>query len=87
VGNFKIVNKLINPPWFKAGAVVPPESPDNILGSRWMGFNLTGYGIHGTTEEETIGRQITQGCVRMTNSEVEELFAIVPTGTEVTIVD
>ncbi|MFH1678903.1 MAG: L,D-transpeptidase family protein [Candidatus Omnitrophota bacterium] len=87
VGIFKIVNKLVRPPWFKAGAMVPPESPDNILGSHWMGFDLAGYGIHGTTEPQTLGQQITQGCVRMSNSEVEELYAIVPVGTEVTIVD
>lgn len=86
-GTFKINNKLVNPTWFKAGAVVPPESPDNILGSRWMGFDLPGYGIHGTTEPQTLGQQITQGCIRMSNSDAEELFAIVPTGTEVTIVD
>jgi lipoprotein-anchoring transpeptidase ErfK/SrfK len=87
VGNFKIVNKLINPTWFKAGAVVPPESPENILGTRWMGFNLAGFGIHGTTEPQALGQQVTQGCVRMLNAEVEELYTIVPLGTEVTIVD
>ena len=87
IGNFKIVNKLVNPTWFSEGTAIPPESPDNILGTRWMGFNLDDYGIHGTTEDETIGQQITRGCIRMSNSDVEELFVIVPTGTEVTIVD
>ncbi len=87
VGKFRIVNKLVNPVWFKAGAVVPPESPDNILGSRWMGFDLPGYGIHGTNQNETIGQQVTQGCIRMLNSDVEELFIIIPRGTEVIIVD
>jgi len=87
VGNFKIVNKLENPTWFKAGTVVPSGSPDNILGTRWLGINLTGYGIHGTTEPQNLGKQVTQGCVRMKNSEVEELYIIVPVGTEVTIVD
>ena len=87
VGNFKIINKLTHPTWFKAGAVVAPNTPDNVLGSRWMGFDLPGYGIHGTTEPDNLGKQITQGCVRMSNSEVEELYAIVPVGTEVTIVD
>ena len=87
VGNFKIINKLVNPTWHKPGAVVPPESPDNILGSRWMGINREQYGIHGTTEPQTLGQQITQGCVRMSNSDVEELFSIVPVGTEVTIID
>ena len=87
VGTFKITSKLINPTWFKAGAVIAPESPENVLGSRWMGFDLPSYGIHGTIEPESIGKQITEGCVRMTNRDVEELFALVPMGTEVTIVD
>jgi lipoprotein-anchoring transpeptidase ErfK/SrfK len=87
VGNFKIVNKLTNPTWFKAGAVVPASSPENILGTRWMGFDLAGYGIHGTTEPQFLGKQVTAGCVRMANSEVEELYTIVPVGTEVSIVE
>lgn len=87
IGKFKIVNKLLNPTWFRPGAVIPPDSPENILGSRWMGFDLADYGIHGTTEPQTLGQQITKGCVRMSNSDVEELFAIVPVGTEVVIVD
>jgi lipoprotein-anchoring transpeptidase ErfK/SrfK len=87
VGTFKITNKLINPTWFKAGAVVPAESPENILGTRWLGFNLPGYGIHGTTVPQSLGKQLTQGCVRMSNPNVEELYTIVPIGIEVTIVD
>ncbi|MBF0619603.1 MAG: L,D-transpeptidase family protein [Candidatus Omnitrophica bacterium] len=87
VGSFKITTKLENPVWFKAGAAIPPESPDNVLGTRWMGFNVEGYGIHGTVEPDKIGQQVTAGCVRMRNAEVEELYKILPRGTEVTIVD
>ena len=87
LGTFKITNKLINPTWFKAGAVVAAGSPENILGTRWLGFNLPGYGIHGTTDPKSLGKQVTEGCVRMLNSDVEELYSIVPVGTEVTIVD
>ncbi len=87
VGSFKIVTKLENPVWFKAGAVIPPESPDNVLGTRWLGFNLEGYGIHGTVEPDKIGQQVTAGCVRMRNDDVEELYKVVPRGTEVTVVD
>jgi len=43
VGEFTIENKLINPTWYRAGAVVPPDSPENILGTRWMGFTVPGY--------------------------------------------
>ena len=87
VGTFKITNKLVNPVWYTVGAVVPPESPENILGSRWLGISEPGYGIHGTRDPSSIGEQVTKGCVRMRNVEVEELYAIVPVGTEVTIID
>lgn len=87
VGTFKIINKLVNPTWFKAGTVIPASSPENILGSRWLGFNMPEYGIHGTTNPQSLGKQATQGCVRMSNSDVEELYDIVPVGAEVTIVD
>lgn len=87
VGTFKITNRLPNPTWFKAGAVVPAGSSENVLGTRWLGFDLPGYGIHGTTDPQSLGKQVTQGCVRMSNSEVEELYTIVPVGTEVTVVD
>jgi len=87
VGNFKIISKLVNPTWFKAGAVVPSGSPENVLGTRWMGIDKPSYGIHGTIEPQTLGQQVTQGCVRMSNHDVEELYTIVPAGTEVVIVD
>ena len=87
VGTFKIVNKLPHPTWFKAGAVVPPQSAQNVLGTRWMGFDLSGYGIHGTTEPKELGKQVTQGCVRLSNADVEELYSIVPVGTEVMVME
>jgi lipoprotein-anchoring transpeptidase ErfK/SrfK len=87
VGVFKITDKLINPTWYKAGAVVAPESAKNELGTRWMGITAKGYGIHGTVEPEKLGQQITAGCVRMKNEEVEELYSLIPAGTEVTIQD
>jgi lipoprotein-anchoring transpeptidase ErfK/SrfK len=87
VGKFKIISKLVDPVWFNRGVVVPPESPANVLGTRWMGFDIPGYGIHGTVQPDAIGQQVTAGCVRMRNEEVEELYSIVPLGTEVVIVD
>ena len=87
MGTFRIVNKIMDPVWYTEKAVVPAESPENVLGSRWMGFNLAGYGIHGTVSPEKIGQQATKGCVRMLNAEVEELYTIIPAGTEVTITD
>ena len=87
VGTFKVTNKLVNPVWYTVGAVVPPDSPQNILGSRWMGISAQGYGIHGTRDDTSIGKSVTAGCVRMHNADVEELYSIIPIGTEVTIID
>jgi lipoprotein-anchoring transpeptidase ErfK/SrfK len=87
VGHFTVTNKIVNPTWFTTGAIVPPNSPKNILGSRWIGISKKSYGIHGTTEPDKIGESVTSGCVRLTNSDAEELYSIVPEGTEVVIVD
>lgn len=84
-GTFFIVTKLVDPTW----RTLPPGNPENILGSRWMGFKepYREYGIHGTTEPKSIGKHITNGCIRMLNQDVEELYAILPLGTEVTIIE
>ncbi len=88
VGTFKVTNKLIDPPWYpSAGGMIPAKDPKNVLGSRWIGLSKQGYGIHGTIEPESIGKSVTEGCVRMKNAEVEELYSIIPVGTEVVIVD
>lgn len=84
-GVFKVVNKLKNPTWFHAGIILPPDSPNNILGSRWLGFDTPGYGIHGTTLPETIGTHSSKGCVRMLNSDVEEFYDLIPAGTQVVV--
>lgn len=87
VGTFKVTDKLENPTWYKAGAVISPGSTDNQLGTRWLGISLKGYGIHGTIDPGSLGKQVTAGCVRMKNEEVEELYSLIPPGTEVTITD
>lgn len=86
-GTFTIENKLENPTWYHEGNVVAPGDPENILGTRWMGFSLKGYGIHGTTLPETVGTDASEGCIRMLNQDVEELYSIVPIGTKVTLTE
>ena len=86
IGTFKITDKLENPTWYKTGAVVPPGSPENGLGTRWLGFDKKGYGIHGTNEPDSIGKHESSGCIRMLNKNVEELYALLPSGSEVKVV-
>jgi lipoprotein-anchoring transpeptidase ErfK/SrfK len=52
-----------------------------------MGLSIEHYGIHGSKDENAIGKQVTQGCIRMRNAEVEQLYDLVPVGTEVVIVN
>jgi len=86
-GNFTIKDRMMNPVWYHHGVVVPPGTPDNFLGTRWLGFNIPKYGIHGTVEPEKIGQSVSGGCVRMRNEDVEELFTYIPEGSKVTIVE
>lgn len=92
VGKFNIADKVKEPPWFKDGRVIPYGHPDNVLGTRWMKLQsidgqteLTGYGIHGTDDESSIGKQESEGCIRLLNHDVEELYKIVTVGIEVII--
>ena len=88
IGNFKVTSKLVEPTWYHPdGGVIPFGDKENLLGSRWLGINSPGYGIHGTWESESIGKQSSAGCVRMLNPQVEEIFKIVTIGTPVTIVE
>lgn len=87
VGEFKIINKLKDPPWYRGGKAIPYGDPENILGTRWMGFNKAGYGIHGTWDPDSVGKQSSAGCIRLRNQDVEELYKIVSVGVPVTIVE
>jgi len=90
VGTFIIETKIEKPDWYTPdGRKIPYGNPENILGTRWMGFKETprysGYGIHGTTIPERVGKAMTSGCVCMYNEDVEDLFRAVPYGAEVVI--
>lgn len=73
-GVYKIITKIVN--------------PGGVLGTRWMGLDIPDgpYGIHGTNDPSSIGQEISNGCIRMYNEDVEVLFGSVKIGTVVTIV-
>jgi lipoprotein-anchoring transpeptidase ErfK/SrfK len=88
VGTFKIIDKIAQPAWHKPGGkAIPYGDPENLLGTHWLALDLPGYGIHGTWEPDSIGSQTSAGCIRMLNSDVEELYTILPKGTLVTITE
>jgi len=87
VGVFIVDNKLVNPTWYSPDGVYSFGHPKNVLGTRWIGFedrnDLYGYGIHGTANPDSIGKDMSNGCIRMRNKNVEELFDFVKSKTRV----
>ncbi len=88
--SFVVGDKMINPDWYPgSGAKIPYGHPDNILGTRWVGFKntpeLRGFGIHGTHDPASVGRDMSSGCIRMHQRDVEEIFDWTPYGAQVTI--
>jgi lipoprotein-anchoring transpeptidase ErfK/SrfK len=89
-GLYTIDDKQVNPWWHVpksawagdlAGRVIPP-GPDDPIKSRWMGF-YNGAGIHGTSEDWSIGHAASHGCIRMHIWDVEDLYNRVPLGTPI----
>jgi hypothetical protein len=51
-----------------------------------MGLSLKRFGIHGTNEPRSIGRNASHGCIRMRNRDAEELFELVRVGDTVEVI-
>lgn len=86
LGDYSIILKEKNPTWYipeQPGKFIP-SGPDNPLGYRWLGI-WENYGIHGTNAPYSIGNAVSNGCIRMQEEDVEELFELVNYGTPVKI--
>lgn len=88
-GEFDIVVKAKNPYYRKKN--IKGGDPRNPLGTRWIGFNALDtdgriYGVHGTNEPWSIGKYITNGCIRLKKENVEKLYDKIPLGTKIYIV-
>ncbi len=59
--------------------------PGNPLGARAMYLGGTIYRIHGTNAPQTIGTQVSSGCIRLTNQDVSDLYSRVNVGTKVIV--
>ncbi|MEQ8296462.1 MAG: L,D-transpeptidase [Nitratireductor sp.] len=70
-----------------AGGV--PGGPGNPLGARalylYRGERDTLYRIHGTNQPNSIGRSVSNGCIRMINAHVIDLYQRVPVGARVVV--
>jgi hypothetical protein len=92
-GMRSVLSKQRNPTWYVpnrpwagslAGQTIPPGDPRNPLKAWFLALG-NGVGIHGTSEEWSIGSRASHGCIRMRVSDVMRLAPRVPVGTPVLI--
>ena len=84
-GEYQIKQRLENPTYYKPGVVIGPGA-NNPLGPRWIGLDVKGFGIHGTNQPNSIGKNASHGCIRLRNEDVKDLFARVQVGDRVSLV-
>ncbi|ALC90019.1 L,D-transpeptidase [Bacillus sp. FJAT-18017] len=87
-GVFTVTVKAAQPYYRKKN--IPGGHPDNPLGSRWIGFDAKAtdgrvYGLHGTNDPASIGKYVSNGCIRLQNEGIESLYPFIPLGTKVLI--
>ena len=83
-GKWRVRTKLVDPTYYppRGGDIVAADDPQNPLGERWIALEglsgealrQQGYGIHGTIDPESIGRETSLGCIRLYNEDVHELY-------------
>ncbi len=96
-GKWVVCTKQENPTWTnpRTGQRIPANDPQNPLGEFWIGLDglegkalgQSGYGIHGTIDEGSIGTNASMGCVRLAPKDIEVAYAMLVPGSTVTIVD
>lgn len=85
-GEYKVLSRIKDPTYNKdfsnENSVLPP-GPNNPVGRVWIGINKPSYGIHGSPNPETISRQNSSGCVRLTNWDALGLYGTIEEGAKV----
>jgi len=89
-------SKLVNPAWVnpRTGESFTADDPLNPIGERWVGIDgisesnrdKMGFGIHGTIDPDSIGKEMSMGCVRMDGPDIELVYELlVEGGTQIEI--
>jgi hypothetical protein len=88
--------KLKNPKWWGTAEEPAREAGDplNPIGKFWMGLNGTdgdavgkeGFGIHGTIDPDSIGKEMSHGCIRLVNDNVEKVYEMLIDGKSTIII-
>ncbi len=94
-GEFAVQSKLINPVWVKPdwafleeGLDVPSNPAERVeagvLGEYALGFGK-GYFIHGTLYTRLLGKNVTHGCIRLSDDDLKAVYRLAKIGTPIMI--
>ena len=82
LGTFRVVDKEVDPEWNVQGKLqhkykkkIIPAGDDNPIGKYWLGLSARGYGIHGTDNAWSVGRILSNGCIRLYPEDIEKSLA------------
>ena len=86
LGKWEVTTKLSDPEWTdpRSGQYYAADDPRNPIGEYWIGLDCiagdcigdSGYGIHGTIEPESIGADMSMGCVRLLPDDIREVYQL-----------
>lgn len=90
----QVARKAEWPDWYPPSEMIARQpylprmtagGPGNPLGARAMYIGGTEYRIHGTNDPSTIGKDVSSGCIRLTNDDVIDLYNRVSVGAKVIV--
>ncbi len=89
-GRWIVREKIVNPAWTNplTREHYLADDPENPIGEYWIGLDgvsgdavgRRGFGIHGTVDPDTIGRQASLGCVRLRPGDIEQVYRLLVVG-------
>jgi L,D-transpeptidase ErfK/SrfK len=96
LGTWKAAGKLKNPAYYspRGEGIIAADDPKNPLGEYWIGLvgidgsavGKNSYGIHGTIDPASIGREESMGCIRMRNEDVAIVYELLVEGKSTIVV-
>ena len=98
LGKWKVAaGKVTNPDWRnpRTNEYYPADHPDNPIGEYWVpitglegdAVGRTGFGIHGTNDPSSIGKNMSMGCVRLADADIAMVYSMLEPGqSEITVV-
>lgn len=88
---FTVTERQLDLPWTnpRTGETFAARHPKNLVGRHFIKIEDGGtnerYGIHGTKDQSSIGKNSSMGCIRLRQNDIEDVFSYIPTDTKVAI--